>query len=118
MVESRPVEPELVKWFANRIAQRTALGIEKYGEPLRTHNGRSAKRDKTEELLDALQYQYQELMETQDERDTLLAFVQKLAYIPCDTDETTMLDWIEREARELIDKVGGADEHGEGDAGS
>ena len=107
MVESRPVEPELVKWFANRIAQRTALGIEKYGEPLRTHNERSAKRDKTEELLDALQYQHQELMETEDERDSWRAYADMLA------DQVIQLGGIPNRRPEQEEH-----EHGECDTGN
>ena len=41
----------------------TAQGVETYGQPLMTHNGRDAERDQMEELLDFCQYQQQRLME-------------------------------------------------------
>lgn len=58
----KQVAPEVIKDIEARIAK----GIETYGEPLTTHNGRSAKLDKYQELLDAAIYAKQELMEEAD----------------------------------------------------
>lgn len=43
---------------------RIELGIERYGHPLQTHNGRSAARDAYDELLDAAHYLKQLYLET------------------------------------------------------
>ncbi len=43
---------------------RTQLGAARYGTPLQTHNGRSARLDMYQELLDAAQYARQHLMES------------------------------------------------------
>ena len=43
-------------WVAQTIKARTHIGVERYGAPLHTHNGRDPVRDLREELLDALQY--------------------------------------------------------------
>jgi hypothetical protein len=42
---------------------RAAAGVAKYGVPLRTHNGRDAREDARQELLDALMYLAQAEME-------------------------------------------------------
>jgi hypothetical protein len=47
------------------IEARIRRGIETYGQPLRTHNGRSALRDLYEELLDAAVY-CRQLIEEQE----------------------------------------------------
>lgn len=44
---------------------RAAAGVKKYGTPLRTHNGRDAREDAVQELLDALMYLAQAEMEEQ-----------------------------------------------------
>lgn len=59
------VEPRLI----SLIRQRTAIGVRKYGEPLRTNNGRDATRDALEEALDLCQYLMQRTMEADAERD-------------------------------------------------
>ena len=66
-VPSRPVAGPLKQAFADWIDRRTAQGVETYGQPLMTHNGRDAARDQMEELLDFCQYQQQQLMELEDE---------------------------------------------------
>ncbi len=66
-VPSRPVTGPLKQAFADWIDRRTAQGVETYGQPLATHNGRDAERDMLEELLDFCQYQQQRLMELEDE---------------------------------------------------
>ena len=42
---------------------RAAAGVAKYGRPLQTHNGRDAREDARQELLDALMYLAQAEME-------------------------------------------------------
>ena len=61
--ESRPVAPSLKQRFGDWIDARTAQGIETYGGPLTTDNGRDAERDMLEELLDFCQYQEQSRLE-------------------------------------------------------
>ena len=39
-----------------KIEERRDLGIEKYGQELHTFNGRDARKDAEEEILDCLQY--------------------------------------------------------------
>ena len=58
-----PVAPSLKQRFADWIDARTAQGIETYGGPLTTDNGRDSERDMLEELLDFCQYQEQSRME-------------------------------------------------------
>ncbi len=58
------------------IKERRALGIERYGRPLQTFNGRNAVRDLLEELLDGATYAMQVEMEIEQlkaERDALAA---------------------------------------------
>ncbi len=45
------------------IKERKKIGMEKYGSPLQAHNGRRALVDLYQELLDAVQYLKQELIE-------------------------------------------------------
>ena len=56
------------------LRERQAKGIATYGRSLETFNGRSSPRDTKEELLDALQYTEQWIIE----RDELLKEVQRL----------------------------------------
>lgn len=65
------VAESLKQRFCDLINERTAIGVERYGEPLQTDNGRDAERDLTEELLDALQYQEQSRLELKADRDRL-----------------------------------------------
>ena len=58
-----PVAPSLKQRFGDWIDARTAQGIETYGGPLTTDNGRDAERDMLEELLDFCQYQEQSRLE-------------------------------------------------------
>ena len=62
-VEQQPVAPSLKQRFGDWIDARTAQGIETYGGPLTTDNGRDAERDMLEELLDFCQYQEQSRLE-------------------------------------------------------
>ena len=61
--EQRPVAPSLKQRFGDWIDARTAQGIETYGTPLMTENGRDARNDAFEELLDFCQYQEQSRLE-------------------------------------------------------
>lgn len=49
------------------IRERTKLGIEKYGEPLTTQNGRDSMLDALQESIDLNQYLMQTLMESEAE---------------------------------------------------
>lgn len=51
------------------LGTRAEFGLKKYGTYLKTWNGRSAAQDLREELLDALMYNEQLLMETSDRTD-------------------------------------------------
>jgi hypothetical protein len=53
------------------IEERKQLGIQRYGSPLMTHNGRDSVRDATEEALDLTVYLMQVAMETRDLRAEL-----------------------------------------------
>lgn len=57
--ETKVLEPLVLK-----ILSRRRLGIERYGHPLETHNGRNARIDAFEELLDLQNYLKQAAMET------------------------------------------------------
>lgn len=50
---------------------RQRVGLERYGRPLETWNGRDAMRDLLEELIDALQYAVQVQMEIDDRDETI-----------------------------------------------
>ena len=64
---SRQVAPDLKQRFNDWIDARTTRGVETYGTPLMTHNGRNVEKDMTEELLDFCQYQQQWIMELKNE---------------------------------------------------
>jgi len=53
------------------IAARRRLGVQRYGSPLQTFNGRDALRDLQEELLDAATYVKQARMERDELGDLL-----------------------------------------------
>lgn len=57
------------------LEERMALGVEKYGTPLRAHNGREALWDAYEEVLDLACYLRQEIEERRQGGDTALKFV-------------------------------------------
>jgi hypothetical protein len=52
--------------LGDAVIERTRLGVERYGSPLMSHNGRDAVRDLAEEVVDGVQYATQALMETTD----------------------------------------------------
>jgi len=58
----RPVGEDL----KNMIDARIALGIKKYGQPLKTHDGRDTYRDGYEESMDLNMYQHKLIMELQE----------------------------------------------------
>jgi hypothetical protein len=60
---SQPVESHVLAELQRMISERTAKGIETYGKPLSTFNGRDAGQDLLEEIADAFQYAMQLNME-------------------------------------------------------
>lgn len=58
----------IVEAVAEDFRARIALGIERYGHPLQTHNGRDAAEDAYQELLDAAHYLKQLHLETRNPR--------------------------------------------------
>lgn len=56
---------------------RLDVGLERYGQELRTHNGRDAMRDLREELLDAMAYAAQAMGEARDAGDEFTADILK-----------------------------------------
>jgi hypothetical protein len=96
--ESRPVLPEVLSWLreqgnphlgsaarqahmaalAEAVKRRTEVGAERYGVPLHSHTGRDVMRDLGEELVDAVQYATQALMECDD--DDAAAWLESVRY--------------------------------------
>lgn len=60
------VEPFVRATFNQMLTERTRKGVETYGRPLQTFNGRDALRDAAEELVDAIQYVHQAALEAAD----------------------------------------------------
>ena len=58
-----PVRPEVERLFAEVLAYQCAKGAVKYGGPLETLNGRDPLMDALAELVDAIQYVVQAIME-------------------------------------------------------
>jgi len=54
--------------IVNDLNARIELGVQRYGKKLETHNGRNAKQDLMDELLDSLHYSMQDYMESGDFR--------------------------------------------------
>lgn len=71
------------------IEERKQLGIQRYGSPLMTHNGRDAGQDMVEEAVDLAVYSMQVAMELQDLR-AAVARVRAVVHI-ADVDDVT--DW-------------------------
>ena len=65
------ISDTLKEQFANWIDQRTAKGIETYGQLLPLDDGRDNRLDMIEELLDFCQYQQKELMLAHAEAERL-----------------------------------------------
>jgi phage shock protein A len=77
------VTPVLRTLLIDMLDARAAAGLERYGKPLQTRNGRDAERDLLEELIDAAQYAVQSRMEREDLRaeiERLQTRVAKLEY--------------------------------------
>jgi hypothetical protein len=68
----RDVSAESRRVLVELLERRQSVGLQRYGRPLETWNGRDAVRDLLEELIDALQYAVQVRMEL-DDRDAELA---------------------------------------------
>ena len=58
-----PVAEYLRQRFADWVDKRTEKGVATYGHPLSTFNGRDARQDAFDELLDFCQYQQEYIME-------------------------------------------------------
>ncbi len=69
--EFRPGLPIVQLESIRLILERLNLGIERYGTPLQPFNGRDARRDLIEELLDALFYVTQLYLEEKDRNQRL-----------------------------------------------
>lgn len=100
--ESRPVLPEVLSWLreqgapqlgspgrrahmaalAEAVKRRTEVGTERYGVPLHSHAGRDVLRDLGEELVDAVQYATQALMELDEDEgaDDAAAWLESVRY--------------------------------------
>jgi len=63
---SEPNRRDVTPLLIEDLKERTRVGTRKYGEPLRTFNGRSALQDAYEKALDLAQYLKQKLMEEED----------------------------------------------------
>jgi len=64
------------------IHKRIIMGLEKYGTKLQTNNGRDALWDKYQELLDAIFYARQEILEKEEETKSLCQVYALLAENP------------------------------------
>jgi hypothetical protein len=82
VIAREPTASSLKQRFGDWVDARTALGMEKYGEPLTTFNGRSG--DLIPELLDFCQYQEQCRMEFR-------ALLVKLADLPIPLDPQRLI---------------------------
>jgi hypothetical protein len=73
MVEPQPppttgeqeVYPEAIRIFLQTMRQQMEKGIEEYGTPLKTHNGRDALVDAMYEVIDLWMYLVQKYLEQQ-----------------------------------------------------
>ena len=61
---------------------RTEMGIGKYGRPLQAFNGRKASQDLYEELLDAVQYLKQDMVERRMLNETIFANLKNVLSTP------------------------------------
>ena len=101
--KSRPVLPEVLSWLreqgnphlgsaarqvhmadlAEAVKRRTEVGVERYGVPLHSHTGRDVMRDIGEELVDAVQYATQALIELDEDEsddDDAAAWLESVRY--------------------------------------
>lgn len=63
-----PGKQDITELVIADLLHRNKLGIETYGRPLESHNGRNALLDTYEELLDAVKYLKQRLVEEEDSK--------------------------------------------------
>lgn len=61
---------DAVQSFIDDCYERNQIGIAKYGTPLQTGNGRDCDRDLYQELLDAIAYCFQGVLECDPQRPT------------------------------------------------
>lgn len=64
-------EPFVQESVITDIGERLKLGISRYGTGLQPHNGRDADQDLYEELLDAVMYMKQRMLERPPERERI-----------------------------------------------
>lgn len=96
------------------IEERKQLGIQRYGSPLMTHNGRDSVRDATEEALDLTVYLMQVAMEMRDlraERDHALARAEHAEEGAQLSSERLAEARAERDAARLVSKGRTMEEH-------
>ena len=74
MTEPAPVNSEkghiVAVYVMADLMERVQKGLDTYGTPLQTDNGRNALQDLYEELLDAAMYIKQKLLELDDEHQS------------------------------------------------
>ena len=72
MLDSKVVTPQpaphsgkltVIDYVMADMAERAAAGVQKYGTPLQTHNGRDALWDAYQEVLDLVMYLRQAILE-------------------------------------------------------
>lgn len=61
--------PHIADLVVADMIERKAIGVSRYGVPLRPHNGRDPLQDLYEELLDACNYVKQRLVEDEEARN-------------------------------------------------
>lgn len=59
------------------LRQREQVGLKKYGEKLRTFNGRNATQDAYEEALDLSNYLKQKLLEEESKKEKIISVFEK-----------------------------------------
>ncbi len=65
-------DKRIIQQVADDFRARIQLGIERYGHPLQTHNGRDAVRDALDEALDLAHYLKQLEIETHDPKVSIM----------------------------------------------
>jgi hypothetical protein len=73
--------PDLPDWLREDMKAREALGIERYGTPLRTFNGRASLVDAYQEALDLCAYLQQADLERQPHLESSEALERALALV-------------------------------------
>jgi hypothetical protein len=78
---SEPVYPHAAKWRADLDARQIAKGLEKYGQPLMTHDGRDTIEDMGEEWTDLGIYMTKAKMERDADKAEIAALKAELAAV-------------------------------------